>query len=299
MNQYLEELKKIEYKKLENYGFKEIDVREEIVMPLLKALGYNFTGDFKIIREKKLINPFNMVGTKKYPINIFPDYILECKGKCCCIIEVKSPSKTLKKEEYIGQAYSYAVHREVQAEFYALCNGKSFILYRTNLLRPILEFDLEEIEIYFDYLNKFIGINSIEKNEAENKNRIVKDLGIHLKMISSSEVEHRFYFSNFLIDSIMLIDNNTYCITENTLLEGDEYCGTFDFNSEKLLKLKPYLKEKEFEELNRVFDGSPVIVDLEDIIKIDIECELGEKIFENKNEQYMPLKIRNFFPVKN
>ena len=97
----------------------------------------------------------------------------------------------------------------------------------------------------------------------------------------------------------MLIDNNTYCITENTLLEGDEYCGTFDFNSEKLLQLKPYLKEKEFEELNRVFDGSPVIVDLEDIIKIDIECELGEKIFENKNEQYMPLKIRNFFPVKN
>ena len=79
MNQYLEELKKIEYKKLENYGFKEIDVREEILMPLLKALGYNFTGDFKIIREKKLINPFNMVGTKKYPINIFPDYILECK----------------------------------------------------------------------------------------------------------------------------------------------------------------------------------------------------------------------------
>ena len=73
-------------------------------MPLLKALGYNFTGDFKIIREKKLINPFNMVGTKKYPINIFPDYILECKGKCCCIIEVKSPSKRLKKEEYVGQA---------------------------------------------------------------------------------------------------------------------------------------------------------------------------------------------------
>lgn len=297
MNNYLEELKNFDYTKLESYEFKEVDVREEIVVPLLKALGYNYKGNFKIVREKKLTHPFNVVGSKKYSINIFPDYILEYSGKCFCVIEVKAPNKSLSKEEYIGQAYSYAIHREVQANFYALCNGKRFVLYDTSLYKPILEFNLEDIEKYFDYLNKFIGTNCIEKNQINSKNNIVKDLGIHFKMLSANNAETKFIMHNVIVDNIMRINNETYCITVNALLEDEEYCASFDFDYEKFLQLKPYLKQCEFEMLNQKFEGKFISIDLEHKIKTKIECELGKEIFENKNEYYIPLQVCKFVPL--
>lgn len=120
-------LEEFNYRELDNPEFKEDSVREEIIMPLIKALGYDYTGRCRIVRSRKLNHPFNMVGSKKYKIFIFPDYILECDGKCVCIIEAKAPSEELNNEEYIGQVYSYAVHREVSAKFY-IQNGSDFSL---------------------------------------------------------------------------------------------------------------------------------------------------------------------------
>lgn len=127
MNKQLKILEEFNYRELDNPEFKEDSVREEIIMPLIKALGYDYTGRCRIVRSRKLNHPFNMVGSKKYKIFIFPDYILECDGKCVCIIEAKAPSEELNNEEYIGQVYSYAVHREVSAKFY-IQNGSDFSL---------------------------------------------------------------------------------------------------------------------------------------------------------------------------
>jgi len=51
-------------------SFKEDAVREEIITPILHALGYKATGDLRIKRSKKLIHPFVMIGSKKHKINI-------------------------------------------------------------------------------------------------------------------------------------------------------------------------------------------------------------------------------------
>lgn len=44
MNHWLEELAKFDYEVLNSSEFKEDSVREEIVMPLIKALGYDYKG---------------------------------------------------------------------------------------------------------------------------------------------------------------------------------------------------------------------------------------------------------------
>lgn len=62
-------------------------------MPLIKALGYDYKRKYKIDCSRKLQHPFTMIGANKYKISIFPDYILECDGKCACIIEAKAPSE--------------------------------------------------------------------------------------------------------------------------------------------------------------------------------------------------------------
>ena len=186
MNQWLEELAKFDYDILDDPEFKEDSVREEIVMPLIKVLGYDYKGKYKIVRSRKLQHPFTMIGANKYTISIFPDYILECDGKCACIIEAKAPSESLDDEKCIGQAYSYAVHREVGAKFYALCNGKEFRLYSTSSLMPVIVFQMKYLMSHFDKLNAIMGAENIL---GYSEKRIAKDLGIHLKMLSSGVLD--------------------------------------------------------------------------------------------------------------
>ena len=50
MNYWLEKLAKFDYEVLNNSEFKEDSVREEIIMPLIKALGYDYKGKYKIVR---------------------------------------------------------------------------------------------------------------------------------------------------------------------------------------------------------------------------------------------------------
>lgn len=292
MNHWLEELVKFDYEVLNNSEFKEDSVREEIIMPLLKALGYNYAGSYKIVRSRKLQHPFTMIGAHKYKISIFPDYILECDGKCVCIIEAKAPTESLDNEEYVGQAYSYAVHREVAARFYALCNGKEFRLYSTSLLMPVIVFRMDHLMSHFDQLNAIMGAENILTYAEKN---IAKDLGIHLKMLSAGSTEQRFIFMDFPIYQITLVEPNTYTVDSTIVIDGENYCGSFDFNYDTLLELRNALPAGALEKLKGPFEGTPIRVELiGKIIEAGINCKLGEKIYENANEQYMPLRICDF-----
>lgn len=295
MNEWLEKLQMFDYDILDNPEFKEDSVREELITPLIKALGYDYKGKYRIVRSRKLQHPFTMIGASKYKISIYPDYVLECNGKCVCIIEVKAPSESLDNEKYIGQAYSYAVHREVRAKFYALCNGKEFRLYSTSLLEPAIVFRMKYLASHFSRLNAIMGAENIV-NYSEKK--IAKDLGIHLKMISAGTVEQRFMFMDFPIDRITLVEPDTYTIDSAIVIEGETYCGSFDFDYNTLLGIAHALPDGALEKLNIPFNGIPIRVQLiGNIIEVGIVCTLGEKIYENSNEHYMPLKICRFFHV--
>lgn len=61
---------------LENKEFKEDSVREEVILPILKALDYSPSGKNKIIRSKTLSHPFVMVGTKRKKLTNYPRYFV-------------------------------------------------------------------------------------------------------------------------------------------------------------------------------------------------------------------------------
>jgi hypothetical protein len=65
-----------DFELLKSPEFKEDSVREELILPILKALGYSVHGQYKIIRSKKLRHPFVSVGSKEVPLTNFPDYLL-------------------------------------------------------------------------------------------------------------------------------------------------------------------------------------------------------------------------------
>src|ERR1035437_4810537 len=58
--------------------FKEDSVREVIILPILRGLGYLQSN---IVRSKTLEHPYlNLGSNKKIPIKLIPDYILKVEG---------------------------------------------------------------------------------------------------------------------------------------------------------------------------------------------------------------------------
>lgn len=150
----------IDFKGLkDNLKFKEDSVREVIILPLLKHLGY---GEENIIRSLTLQHPFLKTGSnKKNPVKLVPDYVLRIENRYAWVLDAKGPRENLLDDDYIGQAYSYAVHPEIRSIYFALCNGIEFALYRTDGdNEPILFFQLDEIDFYFDKLRNLLSFNS-------------------------------------------------------------------------------------------------------------------------------------------
>lgn len=142
---------------LDSQGFKEDSVREEIIHPLLKALGYAASGPNRIIRSKGLEHPFLTVGSKKKPINLIPDYLLTVDGNFTFVLDAKAPNEEIKTGQNVEQVYSYAVHPAFRVELFALCNGREFILFHVYNKEPVLYLHLSEIAHYWEHLLQYLA----------------------------------------------------------------------------------------------------------------------------------------------
>ena len=156
--------------------FKEDSVREVIILPVLKQLGYE---QQNIVRSKTLKHPFLKIGSnKKREIKLVPDYLLKVAENYAWVLDAKSPSQRVDDSGHLEQVYCYATHPEIRSTYFALCNGLEFSLYRRELTNtPILLFTLDEIEHYWDKLKMFLSPDSFQvgKNLTyENTSAIAK-----------------------------------------------------------------------------------------------------------------------------
>jgi len=128
----------------------ETDVREEVIAPLIKKLGYRTGTEHNVIRELGLAYSRVQLGREKAtdpPVRGKADYVLEAGGRVRWVIEAKAPSAPL-DAAVEAQAWSYANHPQVRAVYFLVTNGRHFRLYATNRgpdAPAILEFAYEEI----------------------------------------------------------------------------------------------------------------------------------------------------------
>lgn len=136
--------------------FKEDSVREVIILPILRALGYR---GGNIVRSKSLKHPYLKVGSaKEKPITLIPDYCLKVEGAFAWVLDAKSPRESVADSGNIEQAYSYASHPEIRSVYFALCNGIEFALYRREgTSEAVFSFYVEEIEHYWERLKEFLA----------------------------------------------------------------------------------------------------------------------------------------------
>lgn len=108
-------------------SYNEMDVREEFIAPLLALLGYSKNTVNDVIREKtlRLTVPFQRLGRKQVRI----DYVPSVRLKSFWILEAKPGSVPEMDSGDLLQAYLYATHPEIQAQYIVLCNGSHLRVY--------------------------------------------------------------------------------------------------------------------------------------------------------------------------
>jgi len=141
-----------DFRTLHDPEFREDSVREEIIAPILRGLGYSASPPNKIIRSRKLVHPFVSIGSATKRIALIPDYLLEVDGKLAWTLEAKAPDEEILNTKHVEQADSYAINSEIRVQYFALCNGRQFVLYHISKARPVLDFDLRLLGNYWDNL---------------------------------------------------------------------------------------------------------------------------------------------------
>lgn len=148
----------------------ETDVREEVIAPLIRHLGYRTGTKANVFREQSLQYPKIFLGrknSKKDPvIRGRADYICEVDGSVRWVIEAKAPQVKLSSND-VEQAYTYANHPEIRAVYFCLINGPDLKIYQTNQgpnSAPLLELNYEELQQGLQKLSNILGPDAIRRD---------------------------------------------------------------------------------------------------------------------------------------
>ena len=183
-------------------GYSEADVREEIISPLVQVLGYNKQSYFSIERTKKI----QLLGR-----NNFLDYSFTLWAENFWLIEAKRPEGMRGKFSVSGikQAVGYAVHPEINAALFVLCDGRKFAVFdrEENQRQPMLTVDIANLQQDFDKLRAVLSPWQVWFFE---KRRIVR----HLDKVFDKEFNIR-RLEEFKDLVARRLDSKQQTVTEN------------------------------------------------------------------------------------
>ena len=218
---------------LDDPEFKEDSVREEVIVPILKRLGYSASGPHQIVRSKALLHPFVMIGSKKHPINIIPDYLLHAEGRPALVLDAKRPDAQLVKSKHAEQAYSYAIHPDVRVRFYALCNGRQLVAYDIYGIAPIFAMDFADIEKEWDVVNSVLSPKSVA---FAPERFFAPDFGTAvMKMGSPEGFNWLFPFTKF--SQLGQIDDELFTLTATIPIGDVDHLASFDASRDVFMKI--------------------------------------------------------------
>ncbi|MBL6459041.1 type I restriction enzyme HsdR N-terminal domain-containing protein [Belnapia sp. T6] len=130
----------------------EADVREEIITPILRVMGYAKESMFSTTREKSL---------RILEKGLSADYTITLWEEDFWVIEAKRPKVTNGRFKYdqLWQAVQYAIHPAVNAALVVLCDGHAIEIYdrEESLEAPVLRVERENLLRDFDEIRALLG----------------------------------------------------------------------------------------------------------------------------------------------
>lgn len=272
---------------LEDPGFKEDAVREEIIAPILKRLGYTPTGQTRVQRSQSLVHPFVRIGTRKHPVNIIPDYTLWHGDKALLVLDAKAPSESVVQSAHTEQAYSYAIHPEVRAPNYALCNGRRLVVYDLTHFDPVLDVAATDYDRRWSDIERVLRPQSLLNPAMRDFD---PDLGLALQRMglkSDEPIELR----SFHLIMVSKVEAGVYCAATNTLFEGQRYLASIDFPEAALEPLLSCLAKPLLDGVLLAVSRSPFHVFLDQMVEVDLVVTLGA-LTQGEHDCFVPLDVR-------
>jgi hypothetical protein len=150
-------------------GANETDVREEIAVPLLAALGYKRGTSNDITRELALTYEREFLGRKKPtdpPLRGRADYVLTVIGAGRWVLETKAPNEPIDVDA-IEQAMSYARHPEVSASYSVILNGVRLIVHHMSQAStevPLVDLSMSDPESLAKKLSSLLSPAAIRRD---------------------------------------------------------------------------------------------------------------------------------------
>ena len=137
---------------LEVEAYKEADVREEIITPLLGVLGYDKKSYFSIEREKEI----KLAGS-----NRFLDYNMTLWSENFWVMEAKRPGRQGASfgHRAVEQAVLYAAHPEINAALVVLCDGYQIAVFdrEEDLSDPVFSVQVSDLVSDIDALRALLS----------------------------------------------------------------------------------------------------------------------------------------------
>lgn len=284
--------KDFDFSILNDPRFKEESVREELIAPLIKDIGYTNSGSTQVIRNFGLKHPFVSIGSSRRNITVIPDYLMQVSEKPAWILEAKSPFESIEESKHIEQAYSYAIHPEIRVNYFALCNGHHFLLFNISRPKPLFNISLRAIDLYRNMLKQLLEPAKVFTYPDF---RLSKDLGLHIKRLGFKSSDSIFIIGVKPL-VIMKYNDSLFSITAPVGDDATSYLGTFDFDLSVANQLKALLTESEFNQVMQPCNARQIRFNLEREIKLNIRISLPEvdELIENDKEIYLPLHVKEF-----
>ena len=279
---------------LEDPEYREDSVREDIIAPLLNRIGFSSHKDPRIVRGKHLKHPYVMIGSKKHPINIVPDYLILSGDTVRLVVEAKGPRENIDYGDHVAQAYSYSIHPEVRAKFYCLCNGYKLNIFNILKIQSVKTFNLQKLNKN-DVLDLIQKLRILDLSNDDVMNYDI-DLGIYMKMHGFPE-DGELSFLSVPMNTIAKLDDKTYtfsCATED--LTDRKLAMSVDFTQSQFEKLCSILDFEYVESIKNALSKQPFIYRNEvNPPTVSIITKLSRTIVISRTgEEFLPLELINF-----
>lgn len=272
---------------LDDPNFKEDAVREEIIAPLLKRLGYKPSGETRVVRSKTLTHPFVRIGTRKHSVTIIPDYTLWHGDTAVLILDAKSPKEDVLDPDHVHQAYSYAIHPEVRCMHFALCNGRQLSVFHVNEAEPLLVIKLQDFEARWGDVRKHLGHRYLLNPALRN---FLPDLGFHVTRLGM-DTTIDFVFVDFHLYLIARQAEDLYSCSSACLIEGQKYLATFDFGASFLDPMLSCLASPLSAQFRGALSRAPFQASLDLMIALDCSAKLGPPT-PSQHEMFRPFLLK-------
>jgi len=190
------------------------------------------------------------------------------------------------KSEDAAQAYSYAIHPEVRAAHFALCNGRRLVVYDVAKFEPVLDV------VAADYDRRWADIERILRPESlvnPAYRDFDPDFGLALQRMGTAPgqfVEMR----QFQLLVVAKIEDSKCSANANALIGDQVYLASLDFPEDALTPLLSCLPRPLLDGVLLATSRSPFTVSLDQMVEVDLVGTLGP-LTNGEHDSFVPIDV--------